>query len=143
VRGDVAHDRPAQQRGRVVPADRLLLVRVLARVVAVARERREVDAADEGQLVVDDHELLVVAVHHPRARIQLAVDLRPADQPLARGLHARAPGLKDRDRGARPHDHAHGDALGGLGEQLADARLAARVGGRARLAARSPAACRD
>ena len=128
VGGDVAHDRPFQQRAGVVPADLLLLVRVLVGVVAVAGQRREVDAADERQLVVDDHELLVVAVHHPRAAVELALDLRAAHEPLARGLDLAAARLEHRQRRARPHDHAHGDALGGLGQQLADRRRVARAG---------------
>ena len=94
-------DRAAQQRARVVPADRLLLVRVRAGVVAVARERREVDAADEGELVVDDHELLVVAVHHPRARVQLALDLR-AVASAARARPSRSRAAARRPAPARP-----------------------------------------
>ena len=128
VRGDVAHDRAAQQAGRVVPADLLLLVRVLGGVVAVAGQRRQVDAADERDLVVDDHELLVVAVHHPRARVELALDLRAAHEPLARGLDLGAARLEDRHRRAGPHDHAHRDALGGLGQQLAHRPRVARAG---------------
>ena len=80
---------PRRQAGRVVPADLVRLVRVLVGVVAVAGQRGQVDAADERQLVVDDHELLVVAVHHPRAGVELALDLRAAHEPLARGLDAR------------------------------------------------------
>ena len=48
--------------------------RVLGVVPAVARERGEVDPADERDLVVDDHELLVMAVHRALARVEHASD---------------------------------------------------------------------
>ena len=64
-----------------------------------------------------------------RAGVELALDLRALDQPLARLLDDAAAGLEDRHRRARPHEHAHRDALRRLGQQVAHrARLArARV----------------
>ena len=49
---------------------------MLAQVVPVAGLVREVDPADEGDPVVDDDRLLVVAVNRPLARIELALDPR-------------------------------------------------------------------
>ena len=50
--------------------------RVLVAVEAIAAERGQVDPADEGDLVVDDHELLVVAVHRTLAHVELAANTR-------------------------------------------------------------------
>ena len=52
--------------------------------------------------------------------VELALDLRALHEPLARGLDLAAARLEDRHRRARPDEHAHRDALGGLGEQLLD-----------------------
>ena len=129
VGGDVADDRAAQARARVVPAD-ALAVRVLARVVAVAGQRGQVDPADERDLVVDDHDLLVVAVHLAPVGVQHALDPGAAHELVARGsLTSRAARLEHRHRRAGPDEHADGDALGGLGEQLAHRRAVARRSG--------------
>src|SRR4051812_7112547 len=61
VRGDVGARRAAEARARVVPAEPAAR-RVRVRVVAVASELGEVDATHERDLLVDDHELLVMAV---------------------------------------------------------------------------------
>ena len=128
VGGDVAHDRPAQLGGGVVPADPVGLVRVAAGVVAVAGQRGQVDAADERDLVVDDHELLVVAVHHAAVRVELALDLRALHERVALGLDEAAAGLEDRDGRTRPHEHPDGDPLGGVGQQVPDRARVARAG---------------
>ena len=75
--GDVRDRRPAHARGRVVPAERAA-IRVVARVEPVAAERGQVDPADERDLAVDDHELLVVAVHRPLAGVERDRDARAA-----------------------------------------------------------------
>ena len=110
-----------------MPADRVGLVRVRIGVVAVAGERGEVDAADERDLVVDDHELLVVALHHPAVRVELALDLRPLHQRVALGLDEPTTGLEDGHGRARPHEHADRDPLGGLAQQVADRRRLPRA----------------
>ena len=61
--------------------------RMVAGVEAIAAERGEVDAADERDLAVDDHQLLVVAMHRPLVRVERASHARAADQLVA---HARA-----------------------------------------------------
>ena len=57
----------------------------------------------------------------------LALDARAARERAHGLLHLRARGVKGRHRRAGPHEHAHVDALGQLGEQRADddRRLAA------------------
>ena len=68
VRGDVRDERaPDPQRG-VVPADRAAL-RMAGLVEAVAGQGGEVDAADEGDAVVDHDELLVMAVERSLAAV--------------------------------------------------------------------------
>ena len=87
----------------------------------------QVDPADERDLVVDDHELLVVAVQRARARVARRADLRPARQLVARVARRGAVGGERVRRRARPHEHADVDALGRVGEQFAqdDGRLVA------------------
>ena len=60
---------------------------MIARVEAVAAERGQVDAADERDLAVDDHELLVVAVHRALVRVERAPDPRAAHELLAHAAH--------------------------------------------------------
>ncbi len=58
----------------VVPADRSA-GGVVVRVEPVAGFGCQVDAADEGDAVVDDDRLFVMAVHRPLLRIEGALDL--------------------------------------------------------------------
>ena len=97
---------------------------VVAAVEAVARQGRQVDSAHERHLVVDDHELLVMAVHRALAGVELAADPRPGDEVLARPPHFRPVWLEHRQWRARPDQHAHVGLLRHLGEQIAQARLA-------------------
>jgi len=53
---------------------------MVAGVVAVAGLRREIDAADEGDPVVNDDRLLVVAVHRTLVRVECDLRLRMVDQ---------------------------------------------------------------
>ena len=106
VGGDVAR-RSGLGAGSTRRASRSpLLVRVLVGVVAVAGERGQVDPADERELVVDDHELLVVAVHH--AAVQLSSShwiFVPFTSWSRAGLDHGAARLEDRHRRARPDEH--------------------------------------
>ena len=87
--GDVRDRGPAQQCGCVVPTVRPARGMV-ARVVAVAVERRQVDTADEGEIAVDDHELLVVAVHRPLVRVEPVADACAAGEPFECVAHVSA-----------------------------------------------------
>ena len=102
-------------------------------VEAVARQRREVDPADERDLAVDDHELLVVAVHRPLARVQLAADARPVHELVARGSRTARARLEQRHRRAGPQQHAHV-------RRARRPRRAASRSGRALVVARQPEA---
>ncbi len=79
--GDVCDGGAFDANRDVVPADAAAR-RMLLAVVGISSVQREVDAADERDAVVDDDRLLVVAVHEADARVELAVDLVPAAEPL-------------------------------------------------------------
>ena len=49
-------------------------------VAAVSSERGQIDPSDERHGVVDDHQLLVMAVHRALARIEHASDLGSSSQ---------------------------------------------------------------
>ena len=93
--------------------------RMLGRVEAVAGLGGEIDAADERDPVVDHDRLLVMAVHRPLLRVELALDPRVARQLVAHRAHLAARRPEQRQRRARPDEHADVDPLGQLGEQVA------------------------
>src|SRR5581483_12455674 len=101
VRSDVRDRGPVQLRGRVVPADGAAR-RMLARVVAVAAERGEVDPADEGRCAVDDHELLVVAVHRPLEPVETDANPRSRSEPPRGVTDVAAVRVEERERRAGP-----------------------------------------
>ena len=122
---DVADRGPRDVGAHVVPAERGAGA-MGARVEAVPRLRGQVDAADEGDAVIDDDRLLVVAVQRALARIQRAADPRTADQVVAHRPDGPARGREDRQRRPRPGEHADVDPIGGLRQQVAqDHRLGA------------------
>ena len=79
MRGDVGHGRPAQAGGDIVPAE-LTASMVLLGVETVASGVGHIDPADERQLTVDDHRLLVMAVEGMLAWIAVGLDPGPAAQ---------------------------------------------------------------
>ncbi len=81
-----------------------------------------VDPADERDLAVDDHGLLVVAVEGVLARIGLAANPGAAGQLLDAVAHLLAGGVKRRHRRSGPHQHSDVDPFGRLGQQLAEHR---------------------
>ena len=122
-----ADDRAAEDGRDVVPAEASPR-RMPGAVETVAREIREVDAAHERQLVVDDHELLVMAVQRPLVRVERAHDgaaLHSASRTLA---HGAARHRIHRQGRPAPEQHAHGHAAGGVREQVVQdhRRLAGR-----------------
>ena len=116
--GDVGHRGSLEPDARVVPPQHAAR-RMLARVEAAAREIGQVDPADEGDAVVHDHELLVMAVHGPLASVEPDVDPRPAREPGRQLLHLGSRRVEEGQRRARPDEQAHRDPVGELGEQLA------------------------
>jgi hypothetical protein len=118
VTSDIADRRPAQPCRDVVPAHPSTR-RMLRCVVAIATEVRQVDAADEGDLVVDHDELLVVTVQRTLVRVQRDLDARAAHQLVAPRAHAAATRREHGHRSPRPQQHAHVDRCRRLGEQLA------------------------
>jgi hypothetical protein len=69
---------------------------VLARVEPVTGLRREVDAPDERNAVVDHDRLLVVAMHRPLLRVEPAFDACLVRQPLTHLAHLAARRAKER-----------------------------------------------
>jgi hypothetical protein len=93
---------------------------VIGGVVAVAAEVGHVDTANERDLAIDHQRLLVVAVKRVLAGIELAADLRLADQPRHALTHLGPGGVKHRDRRAGPRQHADVDALGSFRKQRSE-----------------------
>ena len=121
VLGDVSDDRSLEPNRAVVPAQPVA-ARVIVRVEPVPAQRRQVDPADEGRLVVDDDELLVVTVERPLLRVEAHRDACVADELVTRLSHLAPVRMEERQRRARPREHAHIDSLGRLGEQLPQGR---------------------
>jgi hypothetical protein len=97
------------------------------RVEPVARLRRQIDPADEGDVVVDHDDLLVVAMHGPFLRIRDRLDLRTGRERVESARHVLAIGAEERQRRAGPDQDAYRNPLGELCEerpQLHSDRLA-------------------
>jgi hypothetical protein len=60
----------------------------------------------------------VVAVHRALAVVERALDPRPGHELLAHLPHLAARRVEERQRRAGPDEHANGDPLGKLGQQL-------------------------
>ena len=103
--GDVRDDRPAQESGGVVPAERAVRD-VRARVEAVTTERRQVDAADERDAVVHEHELLVVTVHRSLLRVEPEADLRPELERVPDAVEVFSIRMEERQRRPGPQQHS-------------------------------------
>jgi hypothetical protein len=112
---DVGDDRAAQPRPGVVPAE-AAASGVLRRVPAIAAQVGEIDAADEGDLVVDHDELLVVAVQEALAIVERDADIGVARELPRVGSDLGTGRREEVERRAGPEQHAHVDASrGGLG----------------------------
>jgi len=115
VSGDVGDGRTADAAGDVVPAE-VAVHHVSAVVEPIASQRGHVDAADEGDLAVDDDQLLVVAVQRPFVGVERASDPGAADEILTDPTHVPATERHHRQWRARPEQHPHLDPLGQLAE---------------------------
>ena len=119
VLGHVRDRGPAQAHRRVMPAD-LAAGDVARRVVRVSGVEREVDPADEGDAVVDDDRLLVVAVERADARVHLALDRGLGAELVAHETHVCARGPEEPPRRTAPQQHAHVDPLRQLRQEIAN-----------------------
>ena len=95
---------------------------VIARVESVAPQGREVDPAHERGLVVDDDELLVVAVKGTLSCVERQRDPRAAGEFLSCPPHLAAVRMEERQRGAGPGEHPDVYSLGGFREQFTQRR---------------------
>jgi hypothetical protein len=100
-----------------VPAEPVA-ARVVVRIQPVAAQGGQVDPAHERRLVVDDDELLVVAVERALSRVERHRDARAAGELVTRLPHFAAIRMEQWQRRARPGEDAHVDSLRRLGEQL-------------------------
>src|SRR5436305_8161140 len=116
---DIRDDGAFESKARVMPAD-AVAPRMVTRIEPVAAEGRQVEAADVGDAVVDDHELLVVAVHRPLARVELHLDTRPRRELVADPANLAAVGMEERQRRSGPDEDAHMNPLCGLREHPAE-----------------------
>ena len=73
-------------------------VRMMRMIEAVAAELGQIDAADKGDLVIDDDDLLVVAVDRVLAGVQSALDSGAICEPVPDSAH----GLACRRENRRP-----------------------------------------
>src|SRR5439155_3350374 len=121
VLGDVLDGGAAQEGRGVVPPD-ARSSRMDRRVEAVAGERGEVDPADERDGVVDDDELLVMAVQRTLAAVEDETNSVSGHELVARGPHLPPVRMEERQRRARPGEDSHVHAGGEVSEQLPERR---------------------
>ncbi len=98
--------------------------RVISGVVPVAAQRRQVDAADERDLAVDDDQLLVMAVHWALAGIERDPHARAAKELVAHLPNGATARREDGQRCPGPQQHPDIHAFSQLAEQIAKARCA-------------------
>jgi hypothetical protein len=91
-------------------------------VKAIAAERGQVDTANERDLAVHDHELLMVTMHRPLVKIKRALHARAAGELLAHATYGRTSRREDRQRRSSPQQHPDLDSLGQLTKQIAQPR---------------------
>jgi hypothetical protein len=95
---------------------------MLGEIEAVARLVGEVYTADEGDTVVDDDRLLVVAVQGPLLRVEGALDLGAADELFPHRSNLPTGRPEEGKRSPGPDEHSDVDPLGELGEHAPEDR---------------------
>ena len=90
------------------------------RIEPVAGEIGEIDAADERAIVVDDDELLVMAVHRALASVRRDEDARVTCEARQLGMDVASARVEERERRTRPGEHVHLDPLAELAQQLVE-----------------------
>ena len=101
VLSHVRDDRTPQLGGQVVPPH-LLAQRVGGQIEAICGDVGEIQSTHERDLVVDDHDLLVVGVQRTLPRIEHTADTRAFDQLSLSPLHFAAPRSEQGHRRSRP-----------------------------------------
>src|SRR5690242_9930475 len=107
-------------------------------IEAVAAELGQIDAAHEGELVVDDNELLVVAVNRVFTGIKVALDSRAGAECVADLPHGLPGWFEHRRWRARPEQKPDGASLRDLREEIAE-RTGVTGPGQLEIGAREPA----
>src|ERR1700750_961927 len=92
---------------------------MIACVVPVAGLRREVDAAHEGDSIVDHDRLFMVAVQRPLASVQRALDARARSQLVVHLPYFATRRAEERKRRPGPYEDTHVNGLGQLRKEIA------------------------
>ena len=137
MRRDVGDDRSAQFDHAIVPAEPASR-RMRGVVVPVAGQCGHVDAADEGDLVVDHDDLLVVAVQGPLPGVEHTREPAVSTELVSRRLRHLPRRLEDGDRRSGPHQQPDGHPLGEPGQEVPEG-WAVRVAGEPEVRAGVPA----
>jgi hypothetical protein len=82
----VGHERPANTNRQMMPAQGRRL-RVRLTVVAIAVAIGEINAADEGEIIIDHDDLLVMAMNEMLSGVETHPHARPGRQRLAISSH--------------------------------------------------------
>ena len=98
--------------------------RMITGVETVPAERGQVDAPDERDLAVDDHQLLVVAMHRPLMRVKRAPHSSAANQLFADTADGRASRREGPQRRSCPQQNPDLDSLSQITKQIAQPRRA-------------------
>ena len=115
---DVGDARPAQHTEGVMPAD--VVPRDVRRgVEAIAGIRRQVDAADERDLIVDDDELLVVTVQRALLRVGCELDLGAGRERMTNAVDVVPVRTEEGQWRSGPRQQPNRNLLGQAGQQLA------------------------
>jgi hypothetical protein len=85
----------------------------------VSPELGQIDAADEVNFVVNDNELLMVAVNRVLTAIQFTTNPVAASKLVPRNTDRLARRGEDRRRRSGPEQHADRDPLGHISQQIA------------------------
>ena len=88
------------------------------RVEPVPGHRGQVDPADEGDLAVDDHELLVMTVQRPLARVERDVNAGPVGERAPDRVDLASVRAEQRQRRTGPREEANVDSPRHVCEQL-------------------------
>jgi hypothetical protein len=107
-----AHERPLHTHHEK-------LVVIDDEVAFVGGQVGQVDAPDEGHLVVDDDEFLVVSVEGALVCVESAFDSRTRDECVPLPTHVGTRWFEQGQRRSRPQKHTHFAAVGGeVGEEV-------------------------
>ena len=125
--GDINDHRATETDGRIVPAQALPRL-VSRRVPPVGGDVGQIEPTDEGHLVVDDQELLVVAVLQVLVGVQCNPDTGNARERVPRLSSVRPRRPDHGELGATPQENPELGPPSGCGERLPEGRRSVAPG---------------